>query len=106
MILLREALPDLCEELKRLLLSEGEDALASQVPDLEIVARCPCRDDFCATVYCLQRPAGAWGETLLTILLLPERGDLIIDVVGGRIATIEILFREEIRARLDALLPL
>ena len=55
-MLLRETLPLLAEELERLLRNEGELQLAEQVSGLQIVDRCRCGDDFCASFYTLPKP--------------------------------------------------
>ena len=104
-ILLREVLPDLAAEVESLLSREGEAELARQVQELQIVDRCRCGDDFCAAVYTAPRPKGAWGPGHYTLPLDPERGFLNVDVLNGKIVELEVLFRDEIRARLLKLLP-
>jgi hypothetical protein len=50
-MLLIESLPELSRELTELLITAREGGLAVQINDLEIVARCSCRDEFCASFY-------------------------------------------------------
>jgi len=96
-----ESLPDLAQELQRLLLAENERALAAQVRELQIMSRCHCGDDFCSTFYTKAKPEGAYRNVALN----PENGMLILDVVDDRIAAVEVLYRDEIRERIHALFP-
>jgi hypothetical protein len=103
--LLIETFPELAEELQQLLGSSGESTLADQVAGLRILDRCRCGDDFCATFYVQPKPAGSYGPGLRTVPLEPNKGMLIIDVVDGTIATVEALYRNNIRQMLLALFP-
>jgi hypothetical protein len=100
-----DILPELAHELESLLKTEGESDLAAQVATLQIVGRCHCGDDFCATFYVQPKPKGAYGPGHRNISLDPEEGMLILDVVDGRIAEVEVLYRDEIREKIHALLP-
>jgi hypothetical protein len=103
--LLSETFPQLSEELQELLRSDGETTLAAQVPKLTIVDRCRCGDDFCATFFTKPKPAGAHGPSLRTISLQPKKGMLVLDVVEGVIAQVEVLYRDDIRQKLLAMFP-
>lgn len=103
--LLTEAIPQLATELIALLEQEGETDLAARVAGLRLVDRCRCGDDFCATVYTVPRPRGAWGPGHENIALNPVEGHLILDVVDRKITCIEVLYRDEIRNQVLALLP-
>jgi hypothetical protein len=98
--------PELAAELESLLKAEGEKVLADQIGNLRIIERCQCGDDFCATIYTLPKPKGAWGPNHRCIPLDPKNGMIILDVVDERLAEIEILYRDEIRSRLNLLIPL
>jgi hypothetical protein len=50
--------PELSVELEQLLRVSGEHALAEQIPELHVLDRCRCRDDFCATFYTQPKPKG------------------------------------------------
>jgi hypothetical protein len=104
-LLLRTALPGFCEEVKGLLEQENESGLASQVADLLIVDRCRCGDDFCATFYTQPKPDGAYGPGHRCLEVEPKRRMIILDVLGEKIAQVEMLYRDEIRAALIAALP-
>lgn len=103
--LLQDALPDLADELTALLRSQNERDLAEQVPQLQLVDRCRCGDDFCATLYTAPKPRGAYGPNHESLSLNPSSGLLILDLVDGKIVCIEILFRDDLRNRVLQLFP-
>jgi hypothetical protein len=103
--LVSEAFPLLMQELQELLKLAGEPDLASQVPELRIVDRCRCGDDFCASFYTQPKPKGAYGPGHRNVALDPTEGMLILDVVDGVIAQVEVLNRNDIRQRLLKVLP-
>jgi hypothetical protein len=104
-VLLTETLPSLAYELEQLLEKEGERELAAQVPGLTIVDRCRCGDDFCASFYTQPEPKGTYGPSHRCLVLEPAEGMLILDVVAGTIAHVEILHRDDMRQKLLAALP-
>ncbi|GAA1677222.1 hypothetical protein GCM10009830_25170 [Glycomyces endophyticus] len=98
--LLREVYPDLVEELVRLLEGEGERYLSITVRDLRIVAECGCRDDYCQSVRTAPHPAGQpYGPGHRNVLLDPDEGMLVLDVLDERIVYVEILFRPPMARR-------
>jgi hypothetical protein len=101
----RALAPDFAEELAALLLAEDEPALAEQMLSAEIVARCECEDEFCASFYTAPRPAGAYGPGHENIQLEPSTGMVILDVVQGRLMQVEVLYHPEFRRRLRLALP-
>lgn len=103
--LLQDALPDLAEELTSLLRNANERDLVKQVPLLQLVDRCRCGDDFCATLYTAPKPKGAYGPNHESLPLNPSSGQLILDLVDRKIVCIEILFREDLRSRVLQLFP-
>ena len=98
-LLLQDALPDLTDELARLLRKNNENDLVKQIPRLRLVDRCRCGDDFCATLYTAPKPKGAYGPNHESISLNPSSGQLILDLLERKIVCIEILFREDFRSR-------
>jgi hypothetical protein len=98
--LLVDIFPDLAVELRELLSTQGESALAAQVQELPVVERCRCGDDFCGMFYALPKPEGAYGPSHRNVALTPKEGMLILDVVAEKIAAVEVLHRDEIRRRL------
>lgn len=103
--LLADALPDLAHELETLLTGQGDSELASQICGLRIVDRCRCGDDFCATFNTQPEPEGGYGPNHKCVELTPQEGMIILDVVDGKIMNVEVLFRDETRQQLDAILP-
>ena len=103
--LLEDVLGEFAQELTSLLDEQGETDLAAQVPHLRLFERCRCGDDFCATVYTAPRPKGAWGPEHENVALDPVNGFLILDVVNRAIVSIEVLYRDDIRAEVLQLFP-
>ena len=103
--LLSEVLPPFVRELEKLLGEQGEHELAAQVPELRIVERCRCGDDFCGTFYAQPRPKGSYGPNHRNVELSPKVGMLILDVVDGKIACVEVLYRDDIRRAIHAVVP-
>ncbi len=103
--LLSDTRPEFAAELQQLLTEKGEPELASQVPTLAIHDRCRCGDDFCSTFYVQPRPEGAYPLGHRNVALTPEEGMLILDVVAGEIMCVEVLDREDVREKLDEVLP-
>ena len=104
-MLLTVTFPLFADELEQLLKKEGETELAAQVPRLMIVDRCRCGDDFCTSFYTQPKPEGAYGPGHRCMELVPAEGMLILDVVAGTIAHIELLHRNDIRQKLLDVLP-
>ena len=87
--------PLLGRQLRDALVAEGEDALVPQVEALHVVAECGCGDDFCQSFYTAPKPDGAYGPGHRNVLLDPPwSGMLILDVVDGQIAYVEVLDRD------------
>ncbi|MGA5820121.1 hypothetical protein ACPC54_19920 [Kitasatospora sp. NPDC094028] len=96
--LVREVFPDLVRELIALLEAEGERELAVCARDLRLVAECGCGDDFCQSFRTAPHEGGTpYGPGHRCLPLLPATGDLLLDVVDGRIVYVEVLFREPLR---------
>lgn len=92
--LLREAYPEFVEELVRLLEAAGERSLAVVARDLRLVAECGCKDEFCQSVRTAPHPPGEpYGAGHRNVMLDPEEGMLVLDVVHERIVYVEILDR-------------
>jgi hypothetical protein len=91
--LVREVYPDLVAELARLLEAEGERYLAIVARDLRLVGPCGCKDDFCQSFRTSEHPPGTpYGPGHRNVLLDPDEGMLILDVVDERIVYVEVLF--------------
>lgn len=103
--LLKELLPEFQRELHSLLVAVHESELAAQTASLRIVGRCGCNDDFCASFRTLPKPKNSYGPDHRNVVLQPAGGMIVLDVVEGNIAFVEVLFRDEIRDRLRQLMP-
>lgn len=102
---IKHVLPNFADELTALLVAADKRGLAAQVQELEIVDRCRCGDEFCATFYTRPKPQGSYGTGHLNVVLEPKSGEVILDVVDGTIACVEVLYRNEIRDALLAEIP-
>ena len=102
-MLLIESLPDLSRELSDLLIAADEPGLAAQIDHLEIVAKCSCSDDFCASFYTAPKPVGSYGPKHRNLELAPVRGMIILDLVDDRIVHVEVLYRDDVRSKLAQL---
>jgi hypothetical protein len=102
---LTEILPSLAVELEQLLKNHGEGDLAVQVSRLAVVDRCRCGDEFCSSFYTQPKPEGPYGADHRCVDLDAAEGMLLVDVVEGKIAHVEILNRGDVRRNLLAVLP-
>ena len=102
---LTEVLPEFALELRSLLEQSGEHQLAEQIDELAIFDVCRCGDWFCASFYTQPKPKGAYDSPHDTIVLEPKEGELLLEIVGGRIAHVEILHRDGIRDILQSRFP-
>jgi hypothetical protein len=100
-----DILPTLAVELEQLLIEQKEPALAAQVHHLNIVDRCRCGDDFCATFHTEPKPKGSYGPWHRNITLELNNGMIILDVVKEKIVCVEVLYRDEVKKALHAALP-
>jgi hypothetical protein len=97
--LLTDTLPEFAGELQRLLADAGEPELTAEVPGLRIFDRCRCGDDFCATFYTQSKPKDGFGPGHRNVRLMTEEAMLILDVVDGEIACVEVLGRADVREK-------
>jgi len=91
-------MPEFAAELEAILAEANEPDLAGQIASLEIASRCGCGDAFCQSFYTGDRPSGSWGGKgdHRTYALEPENGMVILDIVGGRIRFVEVLYRDDV----------
>jgi hypothetical protein len=104
MVRIVDVLPSLAVELEVLLAEASEPALAGQISNLNIVKRCSCNDDFCATFYTQQKPSVLRSKAR-HVVLKPQSGMIVVDVVSGCITGVEVLFRDEIQRALRRAFP-
>lgn len=104
-MLLAETLPDFALELQQLLAKASEPELAAQIPGLVILDRCRCGDDFCSSFYTQPEPEESYGPDHRCMDLDADEGMVLLDVVAGTIAHVEVLNRDDVRRKLMAQFP-
>jgi len=102
-MLLKEALPELADEIKILLIQDKHIDLANQIETITIHKKCGCGDSFCSSLYTAKPPKGAWGPNHETIVLDAKSGMLNLDVVDGIISYIEIIDRKDLKKKIKKL---
>jgi len=93
-----DILPELARRLEELLRERGEELLAAQIADLRVTAVCRCGNDRCGSFYTTERPMKRWfrgGRQVDLTDAFP--GWVTLDVVGGEIVYVEVLFWDEVR---------
>lgn len=92
--LLRDRWPVLAAQIETALRTRDEPALADLVPELPVVKRCACEDEFCQSFYTAQPPEGSHGDGHRNVVLDPPwQGFLILDVIDEKITYVEVLDR-------------
>jgi hypothetical protein len=93
--------PDLARRIEAALRAQGEERVADQVEDLRITAVCPCDQPFCGSFHTSKRPMTRWFLRGRQIKLQDGRpGEIVIDVVRGEIAYVEVLYLDDVREAL------
>jgi hypothetical protein len=81
--------------------AQGEERLADQVAGLRITAVCPCEQPFCGSFHTLSRPMKRWFIRGRQVELADGGpGEIVIDVVRGEIAYVEVLYLDDVREAL------
>lgn len=89
-------MPDFALELEKALRSDNLNELADSIRSLEIKGRCSCGDLWCSTFY-----VGGPQDSLIeksdgTVCLDANAGMVNVDIVNGKITTIEVLDRIDV----------
>ena len=99
--LVSNVLPGLARRMGAALHAQGEERLAAQVPGLRITAVCRCDQPFCGSFHTLSRPMKRWFIRGRQVELADGGpGEVVIDVVRGEIAYVEVLYLDEVREAL------
>ncbi|WP_158933140.1 hypothetical protein [Acidisphaera sp. S103] len=101
--LLRDVAPELEAELTELLVEAGEPTLAERMKALAIFDRCRCGDSFCASFYTVPKWTTPYPKGFRTLALRP--GALHLDVLNSTIMYVEVLYRDDLKAKIHAVLP-
>jgi len=102
--LLSEVLPALAQRIETALRAQGELRLAEQMPRLRITHVCRCEMPFCGSFHTLGRPFKRWFIRGRQVEILDGGpGEIVIDVVRGEIAYVEVLHLDDVRERLARL---
>ncbi len=101
--MLRDVAPELEAEITQLLIEAGESALAAKVVTLRIHDRCRCGDDFCSSFYTVRNRTTPFPSGFRTLALRP--GGLHLDVLDTTILQVEVLFRDDFKAKLAVAVP-
>ncbi len=103
-------MPEFARQLQHLLAADEEASrwkLAETVGTLRLIDRCRCGDSFCATFYTMPKPTGPFPLGSTTIPLDSAEGMIKVDVSPDKeIMVVEVIDRDDIRSRLEELLPL
>ncbi len=99
--LVAEVLPGLARRMESALRAQGEVRLVEQVPGLRITAVCPCEQPFCGSFHTSKRPMKRWFIRGRQVEIADgEPGEIVLDVVRGEIAYVEVLYLDDVRDRL------
>jgi hypothetical protein len=102
--LVAAVLPQLAGRIEAALRGQGEDRLADQVATLRITAVCPCDQPFCGSFHTLTRPFKRWFIRGRQVEIHDDGpGEIVVDVVRGEIAYVEVLHLEDVRSTLARL---
>jgi len=94
-------LPRLAGRIEAALRAQGEPQLADQVETLRITSVCPCDQPYCGSFHTLGRPFKRWFLRGRQVEVRDgEPGEIVVDVVRGEIAYVEVLYLDDVRETL------
>jgi hypothetical protein len=104
--LVSSMLPELAERMESALRAQGEGRVADQVAGLRITGVCECGQRFCGSFQTLGRPLKRWFMRGRQIELRDGGpGEIVVDVVRGEIAYVEVLYLDDVRDSVARLAP-
>jgi hypothetical protein len=102
--LLKDCLPDFARELELLLINEQDPELAQQVELMQVdVDTCGSDDDFCSMLCTGFKPKNGWGRGDTSIVLKPEQGNVLLNMLDCDITAVEVFFRKDIQEKVKQL---
>jgi hypothetical protein len=103
--LLASVLPELAQRIEAALRAQGEGRIADQVAGLRITGPCTCGQTFCGSFQTLKTPLKRWFMRGRQIGLSDGgTGEVVLDVVRGEIAYVEVLYLDDVRDTVAQLL--
>jgi hypothetical protein len=102
--LLTSVLPELAERIETALWAQGEERIAGQLAELRITGPCTCGQTFCGSFQTLKKPLKRWFMRGRQIEVRDGGpGEIVVDVVRGEIAYVEVLYLDDVRDMLARL---
>jgi hypothetical protein len=102
--LVSSVLPELAERIEAALRAQGEGRIADQVARLRITGPCTCGQSFCGSFQTLKRPMKRWFMRGRQVEVRDSGpGEIVVDVVRGEIAYVEVLYLDDVRDTLARL---
>jgi hypothetical protein len=103
--LLKDCLPGFARELVLLLIKEQNLELAHQVQLMQIdVDTCGNDENFCSMLCTGLNPKYGWGQSIGTsIVLKPEQGSVLLNMLDRDTMRIEIFFRKDVQEKVKQL---
>jgi hypothetical protein len=101
--LLQVVAPELVAELTEFLTAAGEFVLAERVKHLAIFDRCRCGDSFCSSFYTIRNRTTPHPKGFRTVAL--RLGGLHLDVLDSTVLYVEVLNRDDLKAKIHAAVP-
>ena len=90
--------PALAERIEKALRAQGEAPLADQVADLRVTRVCECGEPYCGSFWTSSLPMKKWLIRGREVELADGgEGSVVLDVVRGQIAYVEVLHLDEVR---------
>jgi hypothetical protein len=104
--LVASVLPELAERIETALRAQGEGRVADQVAELRITGPCTCGQTFCGSFQTLKAPLKRWFMRGRQVELTDGGpGEIVVDVVRGEIAYVEVLYLDDVRDAVARLVP-
>ncbi len=102
--LLIDCLPDFARELEALLMMEQDSELARQTPLMQLdAAECGSSEDFCSILCTGLKPGRDWGRGDTSIVLKPDRGSVLLNVLECGTMSVQVFFRKDVREKIEKL---
>jgi hypothetical protein len=99
---LTDVAPAFAADLERELRAQGDAELAEQIPGLRVLSFCGCGDTECAS-FTTREPSNRSPDRQVETMTVDALDGMVnIDSLDGRIMYVEVLYRPDLRAALEA----